>query len=650
MISLMGNLFLVAATLSVCAQVIIAFRQSTRLETVQKFVFVETTFIFFAFGVLLAAFVINDFSITFIAKNSSATLPLYYRLAAAWGGHEGSLLLWVVVLAVWGSIIASSKQHIPPQFHKRVLGILGMLLLGFLIILVFTSNPFVRIELPIFEGRDLNPLLQDAGMTIHPPILYFGYIGMAVPFAYAIAALMSHGAHRLWVRWVRPWVAIAWSALTLGISTGAFWAYYELGWGGWWFWDPVENASLIPWLICTALLHSLSVSDRNDRANRFSLFLGISGFLLSLMGTFIVRSGIIASVHAFSSDSRRSFLILIFFSITSLASLIFLFLRGPFFSHQRPMRLSTLNAALLLNGIMLLSATLCLILGTLYPLIFDLLGLGNISVGPPYFESVFTPIMIVIAFLIGVGVSLSETTNTEKNNFNVGLLLMPSAISVGVGIAIWKAPTFMASAGLSAGIWIIFTTASSIFRRTRMALTKNISFSSFFTNQPVTYWGMVFAHMGIAVLFISITINKSNETSVDIPLSIGKHFKIDDYIISLKNIDLIDGVNFRSERATISLYNGNNEEIVLHPERRQYLMRKIMLNESAIHRGLLSDIYISLGSQNEYGEWITRIQFKPLMNWLWAGCLLMVAGGIIAACGRLSRSVIRILPQQDGNQ
>ena len=356
------------------------------------------------------------------------------------------------------------------------------------------------------------------------------------------------------------------------------------------------------------------------------------------------------TVHSFSSDSRRSFLILIFFSITSLASLILLFLRGPFFLHQRPMRLSTLNAALLLNGIMLLSAALCLILGTLYPLVFDLLGLGNISVGPPYFESVFTPIMIVIAFLMGVGVSLSEATNSEKNNFNVELLLMPSAIAVGVGIAIWKAPTFMASAGLSAGIWIIFTTASRIFRRIRMASTKNISFLSFFTNQPVTYWGMVFAHMGIAVLFISITINKSNETSVDIPLSIGKNFKIDDYVISLKNINLIDGVNFRSERATISLYDGNNEEIVLYPERRQYLTRKILLNESAIHRGLLSDIYISLGSQNEYGEWITRIQFKPLMNWLWAGCLLMVAGGIMAACGRLSRSVIRILPQQDGNQ
>ena len=577
----------------------------------------------FAFGCLTYSFVANDFSVAYVVAHSNSALPLHYRISGVWGGHEGSLLLWTLMLGVWMTAVSLFSGHLPEEMTARVLGVMGVVSAGFLAFMLFTSNPFERQFPAALDGRDLNPLLQDPGMVVHPPMLYMGYVGFSVAYAFAVAALLSGKLDAAWARWSRPWTTVAWMFLTLGIALGSGWAYYELGWGGWWFWDPVENASFMPWLVGTALIHSLAVTEKRGSFRSWTVLLAIVAFGLSLLGTFLVRSGVLTSVHAFAVDPRRGIFILGLFTLFIGGALALYAWRTSRIGLGGDFAPVSRESLLLANNVLLTAAAASVFLGTLYPLAIDALGAGKISVGPPYFETVFVPLMAPALFLMGVA-PLARWKHASLPELAV-LLRWALAVSIAVGLLLplafgqWHALT---GVGLALALWIAITGLMSLRKRPRGSRA---------------YLGMVLAHLGVAVFVVGVTLVKSYESDRDANLKPGDAIELAGYAFRLDEVTNVRGANYIAARAKITVMRNEQPVTVLYPEKRLYVVQNMPMTEAAIQPGLTRDLYVSLGDPLEGGGWFVAARVKPFVDWIWGGCLIMALGGLLAASDRRYR-------------
>jgi cytochrome c-type biogenesis protein CcmF len=597
------------------------------------------TFTAIAFALLLVALVGDDFSVNYIAANSNSQLQVRYKISAAWGGHEGSLLLWVLILAGWALAVATFSRSLPLVMRARVLAVMGMIATGFLLFVLLTSNPFAR-TLPYFpaEGNDLNPLLQDIGLIFHPPMLYLGYVGFAVPFAFAIAALLGGRLDAAWARWSRPWTNLAWACLTLGITLGSWWAYYELGWGGWWFWDPVENASFMPWLMGTALVHSLAVTDKRGVFRSWTVLLAIFTFSLSLLGTFLVRSGVLTSVHAFAADPSRGMFILVFLFLVVGGSLLLFALRAPQVSQSARLKFLSLESFLMLNNVILLVATLTVLFGTLFPIVADALDLGKYSVGAPYFNAVFLPMMLVLMVFMGpvTWVSWKETRDFSWQK----TLLLPAVVAVLVGLLFpaayagdfnWKA-----AIGTSFGAWVLLHTLAGVIVKARLARRGVAGLSRL----SRSYWGMVLGHIGFAVVAFGVTLTTQFSEERDIRLEPGQSATMLDYVFTLDTVTAVQGPNYIAEMGLVTVSLDDKVIATLRPEKRRYAASGQVMTEAGIDAGLFRDLYLSLGEKLEGGAWAVRVQVKPFVRWLWLGGILIALGGSLAVTDRRYRKKI----------
>ena len=598
-----------------------------------------------AFVCLTIAFVQNDFSVAYVAQYSNSNLPLQYKIAAVWGGHEGSLLLWVVMLGLWTLAVAVFSRALPDTMVARVIAVLGLVTAGFLLFVLLTSNPFERLLPGAAEGRDLNPLLQDPGLVIHPPMLYMGYVGFSVAFAFAVAALISGQLDTAWARWSRPWTTAAWIFLTLGIAIGSGWAYYELGWGGWWFWDPVENASFMPWLVGTALVHSLAVTEKRGSFKNWTVLLAISAFSLSLLGTFLVRSGVLTSVHAFATDPTRGIFILSFLVVVIGSSLALFAWRAPKVGLGGRFGLFSRESLLLTNNVLLVVACGSVLLGTLYPLLIDALGLGKLSVGPPYFDAVFAPLMVPVLFLIGVGpfarwkqASPAELARVLRWAF-VGAVILGVALPFALGQ--WKP---MVALSLLLAVWIVLTILLDLGRRIRSRHEGESPFAAL-ARLPASVLGMHLAHTGVAVFVIGVAAVNGYQQEKDVKMDIGDTVTLAGYTFQFKGLRQEKGPNYTAMVGEIDLIRDGRVVRTLHPEKRIYPTSSMPMTEAAIDVGFLRDIYVSLGEPIDKarvgGAWVVRVYFKPFVDWIWGGCLLMALGGLLAISDRRYRVIRR---------
>ena len=605
----------------------------------------QFVFVVIAFACLAYSFVANDFSVVNVATNSNSSLPWFYRFAATWGSHEGSLLLWVLMLTVWMLAVSVFSRHLPLEMVSRILGVMALISIGFLLFMLFTSNPFQRLLPAAPDGNDLNPLLQDPGMVIHPPMLYMGYVGFSVAFSFAIAALLGGKLDATWARWSRPWTTMAWVFLTIGIALGSGWAYYELGWGGWWFWDPVENASFMPWLVGTALMHSLAVTEKRGGFRVWTVLLAIIAFSLSLLGTFLVRSGVLTSVHAFATDPARGVFILFFLVIVIGGSLVLFAWRAPRVGLGGAFELVSRESALLANNVLLLVAAASVLLGTLYPLFLDALGLGKISVGPPYFEAVFVPLMTPAIFLMGVGplakwkqAQLPELAARLKWAFVIALV---TALLLPFTLGKW---TPMVAFGLLLALWVVI--AGFVNLKQRVALLRagsGRSFASQLSALPRGYYGMLLAHLGVAVFITGVTLVKGYEVEKDVRMQQGDTVEVGGYTFRLDGITDVAGPNYDAKRGAISVSKDGKNVRTMFPEKRFYQVQMPM-TEAAIDTGLTRDLYVSLGEPVDGGAWVVRIYHKPFIDWIWGGAFIMALGGILAMSDkryRLARNAER---------
>jgi len=589
-------------------------------------------FVAIAFGCLAWSFYSNDFSVLNVATNSNSRLPTAYRIAATWGSHEGSLLLWVLMLSLWMLAVSVFSRSLPEDMVARILGIMGLIAVGFLSFMLFTSNPFERLIPAAPDGRDLNPLLQDPGMVFHPPMLYMGYVGFSVAFSFAIAALLDGRLDATWARWSRPWTTAAWIFLTLGIALGSFWAYYELGWGGWWFWDPVENASFMPWLIGTALIHSLAVTEKRGAFKAWTVLLAIIAFSLSLLGTFLVRSGVLTSVHAFATDPKRGIFILCFLAVVIGGSLALYAWRANRVAPGARFDLLSRESMLLANSALLLVACGAVMLGTLYPLFLDALGLGKISVGPPYFDSVFMPLMAPAILLAGIGPLIAwrkgDAAQLVRRLRWVAIAALLGALFVPLAFGRWAV---LASVGLLLGFWIIAGALAALAVRLRSG-----------TRPGPAFLGMLLAHAGIGVFVIGVTLVKSYETERDLRMAPGDTAQFGGYEFRFEGVREANGPNYTAARATITAQRSGGSVVRLEPEKRVYLVQRNPMTEAAIDAGISRDLYVSLGEAVEGNAWTVRIHVKPFIRWIWFGCLMMAFVGLLAASDRRYRAVRRL--------
>ena len=590
-----------------------------------------------AFVCLVTSFVRHDFSVLYVASNSNTALPLQYRIAGVWGGHEGSLLLWVQMLTVWMVAVAVYSRHLPEAVMARILSVMGWISVGFLLFMLLTSNPFERLFPAPMDGRDLNPLLQDPGMVLHPPMLYMGYVGFSVAFAFAIAALIGGDLDATWARWARPWTTVAWIFLTLGIALGSAWAYYELGWGGWWFWDPVENASLMPWLIGTALMHSLAVTEKRNSFKSWTVLLAILAFSFSLLGTFLVRSGVLSSVHAFATDPRRGLFILAFLTIVIGASFSLYAWRAPTVGLGKRFSVWSKESALLGNNVLLLVAACSVLLGTLYPLLLDALGMGKISVGPPYFDSVFMPLMAPTIFLMGVG-PLARWREADLPTL-ARRLRWAAAISVIASLLTgWLAGEvrIVSSLGLLMAYWIVASVATDVWERVRCDQPTWAKVSLKFNQIPRALVGMMVAHLGVAAFCFGVAMVKTYEVERDVKMNVGDTTTVRGYTFVFNGIKTLQGPNYLATQGQIEVKEAGASRWMF-PEKRSYQVQQNSMTEAAIDVGLSRDLYVSLGEQVEDGAWIVRVYVKPFIDWIWGGCLLMALGGVLAVTDRRYR-------------
>ena len=597
-----------------------------------------------AFACLAASFVGNDFSVQNVATNSNSELPLHYRLAATWGSHEGSLLLWTLMLAGWTFAVTLFSRNLPPVLLARVIAVMGWVSVGFLLFLLFTSNPFDRLIPPAPEGRDLNPLLQDPGMVIHPPMLYMGYVGFSVAFAFAIAALLGGRLDATWARWSRPWTTVAWSFLTIGIALGSGWAYYTLGWGGWWFWDPVENASFMPWLTGTALIHSLAVTEKRGAFKSWTVLLAILAFSLSLLGTFLVRSGVLTSVHAFATDPARGVFILVFLVLVVGGSLTLFAWRAGKVGLGGIFGVVSRESALLANNILLIVAMASVLLGTLYPLFLDALNLGKISVGPPYFDAVFYPLLAPAAFLMGIG-PMARWRNASLPDLWTRLkwalgIAVAAAVILPFILGRWSP---LIAAGLFLALWIVVSSVVNL--RARLTASHRQGLAAKLTANSASYYGMLLAHLGVAVFIVGVTLVKGYESEQDVALDVGQTTEVGGYAFKFLGVVPGPGPNYRALTGTVEVRKDGRLIETLEPEKRIYNASGQTMTIAAIDIGLLGDRYVSLGeplvADNINGAWGVRIYLKPFIDWIWMGAFLMALGGFIAVCDRRYRLAIR---------
>ena len=592
-----------------------------------------------AFVCLAASFVRNDFSVSYVATHSNSALPLQYRIAGVWGGHEGSLLLWVTMLCVWLVAVAQFSRHLPLVVLSRILAVMGLISLGFLLFMLMTSNPFERLANPPFDGQDLNPLLQDPGMVFHPPTLYMGYVGFSVAFAFAVAALIGGNLDAQWARWTRPWTTVAWMFLTVGIAMGSWWAYYELGWGGWWFWDPVENASFMPWLVGTALIHSLAVTEKRGSFKSWTVLLAIMAFSLSLLGTFLVRSGVLSSVHAFATDPRRGLFILVFLAVVIGSSLTLYAWRAPKVGLGARFALLSRETLLLANNVLLVVAMAAVLLGTLYPLLLDALGLGKISVGPPYFDTVFVPLMAPLVFLMGVG-PLARWKQAEVPDLAKRLRWAAGVAVVAALLAGWLAGSIglMSSLGLLMAFWVVASVATDLWERVRPAGGVRTNVLHRLRQLPRAMVGMMVAHLGIAAFILGVTMVQTYQVERDLKMGLGDTAQIAGYTFTFRGVRDIAGPNYEAAQGLVEISRDGRKVVDALPEKRIYRVQRNPMTEASIHPGLTGDLYVSLGEPVDDGKaWLVRIYVKPFIDWVWGGCLMMAFGGLLAVTDRRYR-------------
>ena len=596
-----------------------------------------------AFAMLTVAFAQDDFSVRYVAQNSNTALPMQYKISAVWGGHEGSLLLWVVILGMWTMAVSLLSKTLPLIMQARVLAVMGMIGVGFISFTLLTSNPFWRL-LPeaALQGADLNPLLQDFGLIVHPPMLYMGYVGFSVAFAFAIAALLDGHYDAAWVRWSRPWTSVAWAFLTAGIALGSWWAYYELGWGGWWFWDPVENASFMPWLVGTALLHSLAVSEKRGLFKNWTLLLAILAFSLSLLGTFLVRSGVLTSVHAFASDPDRGYFVLVLLAITVGGSLLLFALRATTVESQVGYRFWSRETFLLSNNVLLVIAALTILLGTLYPLFLDALGGGKISVGPPYFNAAFVPLMVllVVAMGFGLGSKWKRINPTEL----LRLLRSPALIAVVLGLAFpfTYAGEFNASTALAAAllVWLLAASWVDLSRRLR-----HQNWWRGLRQLNPGYYGMLMAHLGVGVMALGIAVVSHYSVQKDLRMGVGDQATLGQYEFTFMGVQDVVGPNFTAVEGQVKVVKDSDFVAYLLPQKRTYTSRGQVMTEASIDPALSRDIYVAMGEPLSDGAWAMRLHIKPLIRWIWLGALMMALGGMLAVWDKRYR---RTKPTTDG--
>ena len=588
-----------------------------------------------AYACLSWAFVAHDFSVLYVAGNSHTELPLVYRLTAVWGGHEGSLLLWLVMLGGWTVAVSVFSRALPEVFTARVLAVLGMVSLGFIAFTLFTSNPFERLFPAPMQGTDLNPLLQDPGMIIHPPLLYMGYVGFAVAYALAVAALIGGRLDSAWARWSRPWTTAAWLFLTAGIALGSWWAYYELGWGGWWFWDPVENASFLPWLVGTALIHSLAVTEKRGAFKIWTVLLAISAFALSLLGTFLVRSGVLTSVHAFATDPERGAFLLGFFVIAVGAPLLLYAWRAPRVRSVVSFDLFSRETLMLANNVFLVTAAATVMLGTLYPLIMDALGQGRISVGPPYFEAVFVPLMLPLLLLAGLGPWVAW------KRADAAALARRLWLTFGVAVALcailllwlWGQAGLLVFVGLFMALWIVLSSAQGVFERLRrhggLAGLRRI---------PAGFFGMHLAHVGVAVLVVGVTVVSAFEIERHVRMAPGDTLEVAGYEFRFGGVREVAGPNFDAIEGVLRVERNGRYVTTLTPQKRYYRVQREPMTQASRHPRPWRDLFTALGEPLGDGAWTVRIHFKPMVHWIWGGAGLMVLGGLLAISDRRYRA------------
>ena len=592
-----------------------------------------------AFVCLVYAFITYDFSVAYVAQNSNSALPLRYRISAVWGGHEGSLLLWAMILSIWMLAVSIFSRSLPEAFVARVLGVMGLVSIGFLLFMLLTSNPFTRLWPEPLDGADLNPLLQDFGLIIHPPMLYMGYVGFSVAFGFAIAALLDGRLDVTWARWSRPWTIAAWIFLTIGIALGSWWAYYELGWGGWWFWDPVENASFMPWLVGTALIHSLAATEKRGVFKRWTILLAICAFSLSLLGTFLVRSGVLTSVHAFATDPARGVYILAYLSVVIGGSLTLYAWRAPGNLGGATFKLVSRETLLLINNVLLIVAMVTILLGTLYPLILDALGLGKLSVGPPYFNTVFIPLMALVALFQVFGALSHWKQDRIKRLLQQLRHAAIGSILIGVLFVIMLADVtaLMAAIGIILAAWIIFGSVQIIVNQ---GLKNQKNWSSL-RKLPRSFYGMSLAHIGLGVTIIGITISSLYSTEKHVKLNLGESITLSGYTYILTDVSEFEGPNYRANIGKIEVFKDGKQITVLHPEKRVYHVRNMPMTEAAIDAGFTRDLYVSLGEPIGADAWSLRLYYKPFIRWIWIGAILMGLGGLLSITDkryRLSRN------------
>ena len=590
-----------------------------------------------SFGALMAGFYFNDFSLVYVSQHSNTLLPWYYKLSATWGGHEGSLLLWMTIMATWCALVSYFSRGLPLSMRARVLVILAGVQMMMLAMLIFTSSPFDRTlpNLPV-DGADLNPVLQDFGLIIHPPMLYMGYVGMVVPFAFCMAALWEGRLDAVWTRWSRPWALAAWGFLTIGIALGSWWAYYELGWGGWWFWDPVENASLLPWLAGLALLHSLAVTEKRGVFKAWTIMLAIFAFALSLLGTFLVRSGVITSVHSFAADPTRGLVILAILGIIVGGGLLMFAVRGWRLTIESQYQLISRESFLVINNVIILIATLVVLLGTLYPIIADAFNLGQVSVGSPYFNALFVPLTWLLMIAMGMGSNI-RWKQDSRPLLGIGMVIAASSLVLAAVIAYFVSPSAMLNIGvtLAVSFWVLFWMVVDFKDKTKNApsLFKGLA------KLRLSYWGQQTAHIGVIIAVIGVAFTSTLSIERDVALRIGETVNVQGYDFELTDLRETRGSNFDATQAEVTVTKKGKEVTILHPEKRTYIISTMPTTEAAIDANLMRDLYVALGEPIAEGsnQWAVRIYVKPLIRWIWLGAIIMALGGLLSMLDRRYR-------------
>lgn len=595
----------------------------------------QSFLVFTAFACLTWSFVQNDFSVAYVATNSHSELPLVYRITAVWGAHEGSLLLWVTILSSWTLAVSIFNRRLPADITATALAVLGAISIGFLLFMLLTSNPFER-QFPIpLDGRDLNPLLQDPGMVIHPPMLYMGYVGFSVAFAFSIAALISGRLDAAWARWTRPWTTTAWLFMTLGITLGSWWAYHVLGWGGWWFWDPVENASFMPWLVGTALIHSLAVTEKRGLLKSWTVLLAILAFGLSLLGTFLVRSGVVISVHAFASDPARGIFILAFLTLVLGASFTLYAWRAPRLFSDGELNLFSREGLLLINNVFLVVSSASVLLGTLYPLLVDVLNVGKVSVGPPYFNAVFIPLFGPLVLLVGLAVAIpwKRARAAEVWRHLRFPLLIAVAAAVALPLGMQGKTPLPVVAGVFLGCWALVTSGQEVWRRIRAKVDLRTGLLSV----PRGVWGMTLAHFGLGVWVLGVTFVSAFSIEKDARLAPGSSVTLNGYEFLFEGVRAEQGPNYSADTGTVSIDRDGRNVAVLQPQKRVYNATRTPMAKAAVDHNPLRDLYVALGEPFDNGDWTLRLYYKPMMRLVWLGGVFMVLGGLLAATDRRYR-------------